>query len=447
MPLSAAEVRRRGDQIRHRRTALVMGGAALAVAAVLTPILALTGDGGDRHLVTEDPAAPLGEHDLLTDDDTVHSDGADWFEIAPEDGTAAFRFCERKNLTDFGATSTRWRDFELRNTLDPAIDVEGDAFRESIGQFPDIASASAAYDAIARFIEDCADPAPGSVPRGFEPRPVDVGLKDSEAQVTDLQAGPAEEIDPSGQEAYLGEIGIVRVGNRIAVLDAVIVGQDYDFVDGTPVERMLPTAADRLRPGSDEPVDPTTVPGTRIADDFPLAAGWPATGSDGQEPLTGPLRGLDPIVLPACGVVPPSPPRSDRLSAQWVDVEDVRNRQLTTYPTEDDAADAVAAFLRVYRDCPEDPVEEDGTTQRWEVRDVAAGDEAHAVLGWQQTAGASTPFGDTTLVVRVGRSVLLETRGGHAGNPQGREQEVVDAITADAARVVEAMCAFADAGC
>ncbi|NHA01670.1 hypothetical protein G5V59_23280 [Nocardioides sp. W3-2-3] len=45
------------------------------------------------------------------------------------------------------------------------------------------------------------------------------------------------------------ETGLVRVGNRLAVLTSVIVGQDYNFLDedgGTPVNRMLPKAAARM---------------------------------------------------------------------------------------------------------------------------------------------------------------------------------------------------------
>ncbi|GAA1539296.1 hypothetical protein GCM10009788_47520 [Nocardioides humi] len=454
MPLSAAAVRRRGDQIRRRRTALVAGGAALAVAAVTTPILALAGhDSSDRDLVTKDPAAALGEHDLLTDDDTVYSEGSDWFAIdtVEGDGQAAFHPCARSSLTGLGATGVFQRRFEMRNTEDPSVEVTGDHFAEAIAQFPDAATAAAAYDTIAQWVRDCTEQlAATDTPdyRAYEPRPVDAEVRDSQALVIDATYGPVpKSIDPSGEGAYIAETGLVRVGDRIAVLASTVVGQDYDFTDGTPVERMIPVAADRLRPGADEPFDPTAVAGTRLPDDFPLASGWPATGSDSPDPLTGPMRGLDPITLSACGAVPSEPRRSDRLSAEWVDVEDVRFRQLTTYPTEDAAARAVAGILEVYRDCPQDSSSGDGSVQRWEVRDRDAGTEAHVVLGWTEIDGASTTFGDTTLVVRAGNAVLVETRGGHAGNPQGREQEVIDEITAAAAEVVDRMCAFAAAGC
>lgn len=452
MPLSAADVRHRGDRIRRRRTALVAGGAALAVAAVAAPVLLFTGDNGPHpDLVTKDPArsGPLSQHDLLTDDDTVYSDGADWFATGTVDGDgqAGFHLCARESLTGLGATAVLQRDFELRNTQEPSVEVTGDHFGEAVAQFPDAASAAAAYDTIADWVQDCSEPAAGNdTPEyeAFEPRPVVTGLDDSEAQLIGAHYGPVPE---DSDAAYIAETGLVRVGARIAVLSSVVVGQDYTFLDGTPVERMIPVAADRLQPGANEPTDPAAAPGTRIADGFPLTTGWPATGSETDDPITGPLRGLDPISLVACDTSAQEPRRSDRLSAEWVDVEDVRYRQLTTYPTEDDAAEAAAAIASVFKACPEGPADQDGTVSRWEVRDLDAGDEAFAVLGWQQASGGPTPFGDTTLVVRVGKAVLVETRGGHAGNPQGREQEVVDTISTDAAPVVDAMCAFTDAGC
>ncbi|MBM0124656.1 hypothetical protein [Pimelobacter simplex] len=456
MPLSAADVRRRGDRIRRRRTALVAGGAALAVAAVAAPVLLVTGDGGpDRDLVTKDPArsGPLGPHDLLTDDDTVYRDGADWFANATSESTDqdTFHMCARSSLSGLGATAAFHREFVMRNTADPTVPVLGDHFVEAVAQFPDAASAAAAYDTIAGWVQDCAEQLVATdTPdyEAFEPRPVDTGLDDSEAQVVDVHYGPVpKDIDESGDAAFIAETGLVRVGDRIAVLSSVVVGQDYNFTDGTPVERMVPVAADRLQPGTAEPFDPAKAPGTRIADDFPLTDGWPTTGNETDRPITGPLRGLDPIALVACDTSAREPRRSDRLSAEWVDVEDVRYRQLTTYPTEDAAAEAAAAIAAVYEACPEGPADQDGTALRWEVRDVDAGDEAFAVLGWQQASGGPTPFGDTTLVVRVGKAVLVETRGGHAGNPQGREQEVVDAVSTDAAPVIDAMCAFTDAGC
>jgi hypothetical protein len=56
--LPPSEIRRRGNRLRHRRTALVAGGAVLAAAvAIGTPVLALSGDGGGHGRGVDPPLA------------------------------------------------------------------------------------------------------------------------------------------------------------------------------------------------------------------------------------------------------------------------------------------------------------------------------------------------------------------------------------------------------
>ncbi|NHA01674.1 hypothetical protein G5V59_23300 [Nocardioides sp. W3-2-3] len=77
MPRSAADVRRRGDQIRRRRSALAAGGAALAVAAVAVPVFALAGNDhpkSDRNPIAKDKPV-LAVSDLLRDADTEYFPG------------------------------------------------------------------------------------------------------------------------------------------------------------------------------------------------------------------------------------------------------------------------------------------------------------------------------------------------------------------------------------
>ncbi|NHA01673.1 hypothetical protein G5V59_23295 [Nocardioides sp. W3-2-3] len=110
------------------------------------------------------------------------------------------------------------------------------------------------------------------------------------------------EIDPTGDAAYINETGLLLQDDRIAVLAVTIVGQDYDFAPdagGTPVERMLPTAAERLLPGAgpDDDTTPTTpeatatatdAPDPAIPDDFPLTARL-AEGGRGRRGAEGPV--------------------------------------------------------------------------------------------------------------------------------------------------------------
>jgi len=464
MPLSAADVRRRGDRIRRRRTALVAGGAAFAVAVVTAPVLLLTGH-QDRDLTTKDPhQAPLSERDLLTDDDTVYNDGADWFAVEPASGTAAFRFCERRDLTSFGASDTLWRDFELRNLDDPEVEVTGDGFRESAGQFPDVASARAAYDDVVAFVQDCAEGVAVGGP--FEPRTVDTGRADSEAVVIDAHFGdvPAD-IDPYGDSAYISEVGIVRVGDRLAVLDSAIVGQDYDFTDGTPVERMVPRAAELLEPGdpsdaeahtTTDPEDDTTdqpygAPPSVIPDDFPLASSWPDPEPAGDMKLEGPTRTLGrQYLVSACGRdAPDEPTPTDRLYARFTQPEDYRLRQLSTYASEEDAAAAAAALVTTYRDCPTEPADQDGFVAHHSVATGELGDESWVLGTWLTLDGAPAVGIDVTTVIRVGTALLVVvgSNEGGATDPQGDIATTASGMADDAAGVVESLCAYTATGC
>ncbi|HWI42918.1 MAG TPA: hypothetical protein VNS81_04825 [Nocardioides sp.] len=253
MPLSAAEVRRRGDRIRRRRNALVAGGAALAVAAVAVPALALFGgqpkSDSDRVAPKPEPKA-VSAANLITDDDTVYVPGAaDWFttDTSPGDGQSVFHPCAREALAGLGATSVFRRDFELRNLEAGAPDVKGDYLGEAVAQFRSEEDARAAYDTVARWVLDCDGHIPEATTYTVVPKAHSVDVPDGDAVIYDAHWGPVpKEIDPYGDSAYIGETGIALVGDRISVLTSVVVGQDYDFVGKTPVEQMLPKAAARL---------------------------------------------------------------------------------------------------------------------------------------------------------------------------------------------------------
>ena len=257
MPASAAEVRRRGDRLRRRRQALVAAGAAAAVAAVAVPVLALTGGPAEDGI---DPAgSPVSEANLLSDDDTVYSEGADWVttDTYAGDGQSAFNVCARSSVSDLGATSAVRRDYELRGTGgEPA---PGDVASGVVAEFASEAEAQAAYETIAGWVADCEQPLPDSDRYDFGGAdPVAVPVP-GEAQLLYSTYGPvAEEIDPYGDLSYIMETGLVRSGDRISVLTTTVVGQDYNFFV-TPVERMLPIAADRLLNGAGATTVPTPV--------------------------------------------------------------------------------------------------------------------------------------------------------------------------------------------
>jgi hypothetical protein len=481
MPLSPADVRRRGDQIRRRRTALVAGGAALAVAAVAVPVFAVIGNDGPRSekdQVAQD-VPPLTRADLLRDADTEYDpEGYSLFHTTDTfegDGQAVYLPCQREKTSALGATDSFTRTFDLAanpDKLEPGDtlpdDRTDDDLTELVAQFETPDAARAAYDQFAEWILDCEIPGADDVSVTPQGRSVDV--PEGDAVVFDLQWGPVpEELDPYRDMGYISETGLILQDDRIAVVSVKIIGMDYNWQPengGSPLDRMLPKAAERLLPADPtvEPTDPAVPtdptepvetettdggdPGAApIPDAFPLMEGWPEEAGDGKGRI-GPARDLEQLALEACDTRADDPAHADRLLARFDNAEDYRTRQLTTYASADEAVAAVAAIREVYAACPTGEVRDDGYTPHWAVVDTQLGGDSFAVLGWDTFDGGLTPAGETLLVVRLGSAVLVVVNGGESGAPAGgQDQRAVDRIVQESAPVVDRMCTWTAQGC
>lgn len=233
----------------RQTTRLLLAASALALPALLA------GCGDDptpaRATAADTPKAPAGLTTavLLTDADTIYSDGADWFRTGAGegDGQSVFHPCAAQALAGTGATSVVRGDYELRNSEAGAPEVSGDSLTQVVARYDDEAAATQAWSTVNGWLEECAArPAELRDYRALQTRKVAVPDSD-DAVITDAHLGPvAKEIDPSGDAAYIVETGVLRKGTELVVLTSVIVGQDYNFVGPTPVEQMLPKAAGRL---------------------------------------------------------------------------------------------------------------------------------------------------------------------------------------------------------
>ena len=204
--------------------------------------------------------------------------------------------------------------------------------------------------------------------------------------------------------------------------------------------------ADRPAPSSAAPSpSPTRLPAiSKLSDDFPLAAGWP-------DRLRSPQRVS--LVLPGCGDgsgLPPNPNGTDRLSVHWGSAG--RDRQLTTYDDDPEAAAVARRLVAFYRRCPVVVSQELPWRTLTAVHPAATGEESWVVV--QSTEIEGRPAGATALlVVRVGRAVLVDQIGfaypagtGPTGvaTRLGRELE---AQSHRAVSVVGAMCTLGERGC
>jgi hypothetical protein len=194
-----------------------------------------------------------------------------------------------------------------------------------------------------------------------------------------------------------------------------------------------------------------------IPADFPLAAGWPDDSAAEPNPqfgLTPPGPALEHPVFdyPACDRALPIPTEIDQLRAMWANIEDLRSRQLLTFPDAGAAAAFVGGAADFYRACGVEPVGGDGLTYTWTV--VPTG------YGGQSVAASSTPSRDgepavgvvrMVHLIRLGSAVLIDTSEGEGGGGgpdlPGLTRSRAGTMAQAAAPVVAAMCRFTEAGC
>ncbi len=249
-------------------------------------------------------------------------------------------------------------------------------------------------------------------------------------------------------------VHVVPVGAALLVTETY--GEWPDVAEGVartaePVAEVVDAMAvfaDDSEPVTTDPESVSPATSAEIPDDFPMLAGWPASSTaEADGGRRGPTRDGDALGFSACDEPWQEPAHVDRLRSDWVNAEDYRFRQLTTYVDDDAAVDAVEGLVSQQRSCPTEPPDEDGFGTTREVRPVALGDDAWAILERDTFNGSPSIFGESAVVVRVGRAVLVVRHGGHAGYPDGDGQDQVEAMGSQAAQAIAQMCQFTRTGC
>lgn len=216
---------------------------------------------------TPEPTARLTDDNLLRPGDLPRYDGLEAEEYdrnaRPE---LRFSACFPESLAALDPTDVRTRSFRYR-LVDPDADAGEDPDSELAGQpgdytaalqFADEKAAERAYQELSTWVENCADTldaegfrAPGGGPvRGFD-RWYPVRGEVETARFSEFMYQRADKQDGNG---FFEAVGLVRVGDRIAVAVTVVYGMDHnwdadpeeDVAGPHPLADILPAAAERL---------------------------------------------------------------------------------------------------------------------------------------------------------------------------------------------------------
>lgn len=295
---SAAEVRRRGDQIRRRTRAVVTAGTAAVAAIVAGPIIFLSSGLGDHGI---DPApAPnadsiaastgqsayaspsdLTRANLPTEDDLVADDPYPaWVQEQTYDGEGSdtYNECLTESLADSGAATTFRRDFVAK---------PGEEMADAAGTLKAVVAEFDSADEAEKVSIDLSDAAiscsgvDGAELAGTLPIEGDVISNGS----IDVVTYPSD--DPDMNAAWEVATAVVSAEDRVLVMTRKRGVQDY--LQPTTLQTSAVNAAHRMV-GTAPPSDPSTDPSTD-----PSATGAPTEGQLGDANLVaaGELPELD----------------------------------------------------------------------------------------------------------------------------------------------------------
>lgn len=187
---------------------------------------------------------------------------------------------------------------------------------------------------------------------------------------------------------------------------------------------------------------------TAIPQDFPLAVGYPDTGSDDELVGPGPdVRAFDDVGVCGRPVYPTADP-VERLAATYTAPEDIRSRELTTYPDVATAREALENLVNGHRDCPRESF--GGTPESvtlTHVRRTRLGSEGFAIVQTYEVGGARALGLGQIQVVRVGNALLLSATSSEATGDHASVIRNVRSQIRALEPVVSAMCVFSPAGC
>lgn len=444
--LPASEIRRRGDRMRRRNTALAaVGGVAAAAVLIGVPVALTSGDDRNRDI---DPApAPTQTEDPTPAPTT-------WLTEIPEG------FPVTEGMTDQGEPTEGDLDaFPLCDTAYPTsrgtadsvtyfFSDDGESSATRVFQlWPDDAAAQESLSGLVAAIEACPQQPSMGGEDVIETRhlPFDLGGDDS---VTFAQQYVADD----GLLSQLTTVEVTRVGNAVLVDsnfgnaggdEAIAIATEI-LADNSETTRaaMCVFAADPCAEAPEPSAGSSstaTAGGTPIPADFPLAQGMDADPEGGE--LLGPDRSVDGApVVDVCGTQVWAPDLvTERLAVRETGIEYLETRELYTFPTADEASESVTQVREAVTSCPQMEGESYGFTTR-----TLEGPEGYDSFTWGYFADEGLD-GAAYQLTRVGSAVLVQYATGEMSEQS--LQPTADNLTQASLSLAPEMCVFTEDGC
>lgn len=432
--LPAAEVRRRGDRMRRRHTALAtVGGIAAAAIAIAVPFAVASSTGPDREV---QPAPPTTEWRQTVPEEFPLADGLATDGVVEDAGVRELEQC---------APDT----WALAGAVDRATAASGDGVEGFSGRTLVVyADVDAAVDALARVrstIARCSGDPAGRLT--YSAAEEDLSVEDE----TLVVAEQAQLEDGSLSDLTLTRLS--RTGNAVlldqaytsAAGDDVVEQVSRDLLEDSAVPRaaLCVFAVDpcdlEVLLAEDPAASSGKLTGT-IPDDFPLADGLPTESSQGGAfGLTGPGRDLAPIEPTVCSQTADGMPvPRDQLRAGWTSVSETRQRMLMTFGSVAEAERWAAAVRTLLGSCPEDDLGR-GATRATALVPQELGDEAFTAVSRNEQDGEPAEGLIVQQVVRVGQAVLFLQRIDEAAEGGQVPEEVAATMAEESVGVVAAM--------
>ncbi|HET9423219.1 MAG TPA: hypothetical protein VFO49_18925 [Nocardioides sp.] len=433
-PMPAAEVRRRGDRLRRRNTALVVGGAVAAVVLVAVPVAVFAG--GDNGGRTEPGPAEITSDVLLTADELPVRDRlTPWEETEAEGQVLA---CAPGEPAALDATASERRDFRADIADAPADETPASVVRTEVLQFADEATARSEYDQAQGWILGC----PGGE---------DLARKGVSVTTLEIENGRGEwrqhdfyapDICTDCDAVRFDRMGVAQFDDLVVLVSLAEVGgplepEGLDASMDELFQTAITKAGGEITGGSGE--------GGSIpqALDFQIENGLPA--ADGEETeQTGPAPDVEGVTLPEgyCGAAawPPAAPVG-RLAVKVAGPEFGLWRELVTFESTDEAVAVIADLRAAVEECPTVPDEESANDLTFVAHDVDSGyDDATFSYTYAEGLG-----GVVYQFVRVGHSVLATAQYGE-WSPETTAAGAEE-LNGENTQLTPLMCEYTDDGC